>query len=76
MAGPLILVRADAGAAIGSGHVVRCLSVGTVLRDRGATVVFATRSPATLRDRIAGAGIDVVEVPPPREARSEPSGGE
>jgi UDP-2,4-diacetamido-2,4,6-trideoxy-beta-L-altropyranose hydrolase len=40
-AGPVIVVRADASATIGGGHVMRCLALGDTLRDAGATCWFA-----------------------------------
>ena len=43
---PLIAVRTDASIAIGTGHVVRTLTLGDELRVRGAEVIFITRSVA------------------------------
>jgi spore coat polysaccharide biosynthesis protein SpsF len=37
-----VLIRCDGGHALGLGHVVRCLAIGTILRDRfSAAVTFA-----------------------------------
>ncbi|WP_397449097.1 UDP-2,4-diacetamido-2,4,6-trideoxy-beta-L-altropyranose hydrolase [Pseudomonas sp. NA-150] len=52
-----VLIRADASHAIGSGHIARCLTLATVLRDGGAEVAFACRElPGHLLDRLAAQG--------------------
>ncbi|MEB0093254.1 UDP-2,4-diacetamido-2,4,6-trideoxy-beta-L-altropyranose hydrolase [Pseudomonas sp. CCI4.2] len=52
-----VLIRADASHAIGSGHIARCLTLATVLRNSGAQVSFACRLlPGHLLDRLAAQG--------------------
>src|SRR3954467_10139305 len=44
--GPLrmnIAFRADASSRMGTGHLMRCLTLGEALRDRGAEIWFITR---------------------------------
>jgi UDP-2,4-diacetamido-2,4,6-trideoxy-beta-L-altropyranose hydrolase len=58
------VLRADAGAAIGIGHAMRCLAVGQAMRDRSARVVFATRDGAPgVEAKMRAEGIEIVRVP-------------
>lgn len=59
-----VLIRADASLVIGSGHVMRCLTLARVLSRQGAEVVFACRQSAGhLLPRIVDQGYAVVVLP-------------
>ncbi len=59
-----VLIRTDASVAIGSGHVMRCLTLADGLREKGATVSFVCRqAPGHLCDVIAAAGFVVHRLP-------------
>lgn len=57
-----VLIRADGGATIGAGHLIRCLALAETLRLR-ATVTFVTcQGQSPLVDHIRRAGITVIEI--------------
>ncbi|MDB5984741.1 MAG: pseG [Pseudomonas sp.] len=59
-----VLIRADASHAIGSGHIARCLTLATVLRDGGAEVAFACRLlPGHLLERLDAQGWQTYRLP-------------
>jgi UDP-2,4-diacetamido-2,4,6-trideoxy-beta-L-altropyranose hydrolase len=62
---PSVVIRADGTAAIGGGHVMRCLSLANVLAARGADVTFVG---ATMTDNLA----ERVEREGHRLCRTEP----
>ena len=65
MKGMRIAVRADASRDIGTGHVMRCLSLAAALAQRGARVYFVTRRhPGNLNREIEARGFCVRELPP------------
>lgn len=68
----LIIIRTDASIQIGSGHVMRCLTLAGALRDRGADVRFICRElPGHLGRVITEKGFPVIWLPEPIEGGSE-----
>lgn len=56
-----LAIRADASETIGSGHVMRTLTLANALSDRGANVTFVCRRRAgDMHERIQGAGFHLV----------------
>ncbi len=74
-----VAIRTDASIQIGTGHVMRCLTLADELRHRDAEVVFVCREhKGNLCDLISGKGFAVLRLPvrPTREGNVEPwSGG-
>lgn len=57
----LLLVRADADAERGSGHLVRCLALGQAWRDRGGEAVVLGRCESLeLRAALSAEGIELI----------------
>lgn len=58
-----IIFRTDSSLQIGSGHVMRCLTLADELRQRGAGIVFVCREhPGNLISMIEGKGYPVVRL--------------
>lgn len=67
-----ILFRADGGAAIGSGHLRRCLSLAERLRDWGNDCLFVCRaSDRNFNGLVSEAGFDLIELPGAEAAPQE-----
>ena len=61
-----VAIRCDASNAIGTGHVMRCLTLAEQLRGKGADVTFVCRRhPGHLNDYIQKCGYAVCELPSP-----------
>jgi UDP-2,4-diacetamido-2,4,6-trideoxy-beta-L-altropyranose hydrolase len=60
-----LLIRADAGASVGAGHLMRCLALAEVWRRRGGAVemVVAGSLPDGLATRIEEVGADLSSAP-------------
>ena len=59
-----VVIRTDATTRIGSGHVMRCLTLAEELRDAGAEVGFVSRMHrGNLNDLIRGKGFRCLELP-------------
>jgi UDP-2,4-diacetamido-2,4,6-trideoxy-beta-L-altropyranose hydrolase len=60
-----VAIRADASPEIGSGHVMRCLSLADALVARGSDVCFVSRAlPQHLADAVAAGGHRLAALPP------------
>jgi UDP-2,4-diacetamido-2,4,6-trideoxy-beta-L-altropyranose hydrolase len=59
-----VIIRADASTQIGSGHVMRCLTLAEELRDAGSMVSFVSRAhPGNLNELIREKGFQCLELP-------------
>lgn len=64
-----VVVRADASNRIGSGHVMRCLTLADSLRERGCTIRFVSRlHQGHLCDLVEQRGFEVTRLPLPPHA--------
>ena len=68
---PLIAFRTDASLEIGTGHVMRCLTLADRLRECGARTLFISRKHCGhLFDQIVDRGHEVRVLPPPPNSRT------
>jgi UDP-2,4-diacetamido-2,4,6-trideoxy-beta-L-altropyranose hydrolase len=68
-----ITIRTDAGAHIGIGHVMRCLTLANALKMKGAEVSFVCRPFAGhLGEKIAAEGHGLYLLPPPNQTIKPP----
>lgn len=67
-----LLLRADAGGRVGTGHLLRCLALAQAWQDRGGHAVFLSRCEVpALAERIAKEGFELVEVREPHPAPTD-----
>ncbi len=60
---PRVLIRVDASILIGTGHVMRCLTLARALAEEGAEVCFVSRDhPGNLNAYIEASGFPVLEI--------------
>lgn len=71
--GGVYAFRVDASLQIGTGHVMRCLALASVLQQRGARCHFIARElDGHLLERIAASGHDAHRLPPAPAAGADP----
>lgn len=59
-----IVIRADSSTSIGSGHIMRCLTLAERLREKGCTVTFVCRArPGNINQLISRQGYDLSILP-------------
>lgn len=60
---PSLVIRADAGSRIGTGHVMRCLALAQALRIAGTRVTFVlTADLPLIEDRLKEEGMETIQI--------------
>jgi UDP-2,4-diacetamido-2,4,6-trideoxy-beta-L-altropyranose hydrolase len=66
-----VVIRVDASITIGTGHVMRCLTLASALRARGSTVTFICREhEGHLCDHIEASSFAICRLPAPEQTAS------
>lgn len=70
-----MLVRADSGPAVGTGHLMRCLALAEACRERGIESVLVTSEIAdSLRERVQLTGTEVIALDVEPASREDAAG--